>query len=371
MNGVVQAQEDVLVPAPPTAYSIEPLSELEHVLVARTEAESQDASEDEEHEYWLGVQVVAVPELAKRQLGIERGLAVGEVVPDSPAAKADIRRFDILTKVNDDDLEDLDDLVNAVEASEGKEITVTIFRSGKQQTAKVTAAKRPPGTRRAEVRVLAKPEIADEIRRVEEALQRLKAKSGDGGIHFYVPRPGIVAPRAEVNRAWSALFGEHAAQGFPSDLSIRVTKDGDQPAKIHVKRGDKEWDVTEDTLGELPDDVRPHVERYVGKGMALHFRPPVAGQFNQQERRLRLTPEGKVEGEIHVRPAPPVPPVSPLPPASPVPPARPRRPGDAPAAAYEYRIAPGPVEAHRLDAIHRELRELRKEVEELRKAGKD
>jgi hypothetical protein len=359
-----QAQDDVPALAPPIRHTVEPLHEAVDVLVALSQADPEDAANDQEvandleTEYWLGVQVMAVPELAKQQLSIERGLAVGEVVPDSPAAKADIRPFDILTKVDDQELENLDDLVEAVEASKGKEITIKILRAGQPQTAKATAAKRPAGTRRAEVRVLAKPEIAEEIRRVEEALQKLKAKSGDGGINFYIPRPGVVAPRAEVHRAWSALFGDPAKVKFPSDLSIRVTKDGDQPAKIHVQRKDKEWDVTEDTLSELPDDIRPHVERYVGRGLPF---PWPGGQFNH-ERRLRVTPDGKVEGELHVRPNPPLPPV---PPAMPRPPARPRRPGGGD---FGDEYAPAPADAHRLDAIHKELRELRKEVEELRKA---
>jgi hypothetical protein len=352
-----QAQDDVLIPAPPLRYTVQPLSDankLEFSFIAADAPETEDVTQ----EYWLGVQVAAVPELAKRQLGIEHGLAVGEVVPDSPAAKADIRRFDILTKVNDHELTDLDDLVKAVEASEGKEITITILRDGKQQTANVIAAKRPANQR---LDVIVKPEVAEEIRRVEDALRKLKAKTGDGGINFYVPRPGVVAPRAEMNRVWSKMFGEATRAEFPTDLSIRVTKDGDQPAKIHVQRKDKEWDVTEDTLNELPEDIRPHVERYVGRGMPF---PWAGGQFNH-ERRLRVTPEGKVEGELRVRPLPPLPPV---PPAMPAPPARPRKPAGG---EFGEPVAPAPADAHRLDAIYNELRELRKEVEELRKARRD
>ena len=57
---------------------------------------------------------------------------------------------------------------------------------------------------------------------------------------------------------------------FPKDLSVQINKEGGQPAKIHVKRGDKEWDVTEEKLAELPGDIKHHVEELLGKAMASY-----------------------------------------------------------------------------------------------------
>jgi hypothetical protein len=49
-------------------------------------------------------------------------------------------------------------------------------------------------------------------------------------------------------------------------MSVVIRKEGDHPATITVKRGDEKWEVTEKELDKLPADVRPHVERMLGRG---------------------------------------------------------------------------------------------------------
>jgi hypothetical protein len=54
--------------------------------------------------------------------------------------------------------------------------------------------------------------------------------------------------------------------GVPNNLTVRVTKEkGDAPAKIYVKQDDKEWEVAEDKLEELPENLRHIVERMLGR----------------------------------------------------------------------------------------------------------
>src|SRR5436853_4104262 len=127
-------------------------------------------------DYWLGVQVAALPEVVKKQLVLEDGLAVEEVTPDSPAAKAEIKKYDILVKAGDAPLKSIADLVKAVDASQGKEIVVTIVRNGKNQTIKVIADKRPKsefvieGAKRS--LAARNPELAAEMKQLEEALEK-------------------------------------------------------------------------------------------------------------------------------------------------------------------------------------------------------
>src|SRR5205085_284230 len=101
--------------------------------------------ETPQSEYWLGLQLAALPEIVKKQLAVEDGLTVEEVAADSPAAKAEIKKFDILVKAGDTPLKSLSDLVKAVDASQGKEIIITIVRGGKDSTVKVAAIRRPEG----------------------------------------------------------------------------------------------------------------------------------------------------------------------------------------------------------------------------------
>ena len=45
----------------------------------------------------------------------------------------------------------------------------------------------------------------------------------------------------------------------------RLASTAKSPAKIKVEQGDKTWEVTENSLDQLPEDVRPHVEPMVGR----------------------------------------------------------------------------------------------------------
>jgi PDZ domain-containing protein len=340
-------------------------------------------------EYWLGVQVAALPEVVKKQLVLEDGLAVEEVTPDSPAAKAEIKKYDILVKAGDAPVKNIMDLVKAVDASQGKEMTIVIIRDGKHQTLKVVSEKRPKSEGVEAVKravTAARPELAGEIKQLEEALEKLKGKVGKEGVGFWYTKPAVVAPRVDL-RLSDAKIAEAITKSlkpaeFPKDLSVQINKQGDQPAKIHVKRGDKEeWEATDDKLKDLPDDIRPHVERLMGR-----LRGP--GMAATTSRTLRFSPEGKIEGEVEIAPTPPKAPASPRAPMPPKPPTGPRppvgpkeisppQPPTTPAnramTVRTHRVADGDADS-KLDAIIKKLDErsetvekLDKKVEELRK----
>jgi hypothetical protein len=174
----------------------------------------------------------------------------------------------------------------------------------------------------------------------------LKDKAGGQSLGLMFARPGIVTPKQVIVR-----HGE-----FPDDLSIEVKKEGDHPAKIHVKKGDKEWDVTEDKLGELPDDVRPHVHQFFGGlwGPGL------------KEMAAKLYVGGLKSAPLNPQPLPPVAAPVPALPGTPVPPpteATPRR-------TFQYRIETRGAD-DKLDEIMKELKQLRKDVDELRKPGEE
>ena len=69
---------------------------------------------------------------------------------------------------------------------------------------------------------------------------------------------------------------------MPANLSIAITKVGEQPANIVVQRDKDEWKVTEKTLDKLPADVRPFVERMLGHGVfgIVGGTLPPAGTFH-------------------------------------------------------------------------------------------
>ena len=134
------AQEDVLIPGGPIEYTVQPFDARSKrqfdVSVALADDEGK-ADEAPKGDYWLGIQIAALPEVAKQQLGVEHGLAVEVVLPDSPAAKAEIKKHDILIKAGDTPLKEAADLIKSVDASQGKEITIMIIRGGKDRAIKV------------------------------------------------------------------------------------------------------------------------------------------------------------------------------------------------------------------------------------------
>jgi membrane-associated protease RseP (regulator of RpoE activity) len=273
---------------------------------------AQAIAEAPQSEYWLGLQIAALPEVIKKQLAVEDGLVVEEVAEDSPAAKAEIKKFDILVKAGETPLKSLTDLVKAVDASQGKEIIITIVRNGKNQTIKVIADKRPEAERFTLQHTLQfpQPEFRAEIKRLEEALEGLKAKAGKDGVGFFFAKPGVVARSVELNDAEIAVkaMAEKAMAArtwkveLPKNLSVQINKEGDQPAKIRVKRGEKEWNVAEDKLAELPGDIQHYVEQMLGKTVAAY-------------KAVRVTPGGRVEGDVLIAPMPPKPATAPKPPA--------------------------------------------------------
>jgi hypothetical protein len=115
--------------------------------------------------------------------------------------------------------------------------------------------------------------------------------------------------------------------------------------------------VTEKTIGELPADIRAHVEKIVN----LH-----GPYITTAPRAIRVSPEGKVEGVLTIKPAPPAAPAAPAAPAPPVPSSAPVKPA-ATARAITARVQRSDDgTSAKLDAIMKKLEKLETEVESLR-----
>lgn len=199
-------------------------------------------------EFWIGVQLEPLPELITSQLKLERGMVVVEVFDDSPAAKAEFKRNDIILRAGEKDVKGPDDLISAVNDSKDQELTVTVLRSGTETTLKVTPQKRSP--QQVEVRW---PQVRDEV--IVQKLDDLYRRNPDGEVRLLAVRPG-------------AVYAYSPAVNLPDDLQIVIEKQGDKPAKIRVtkvKEGDDQtWEVTADKLDELPDEIRAHVRNMMG-----------------------------------------------------------------------------------------------------------
>lgn len=102
-------------------------------------------------DYWIGVQVLPVPPALLSQFDVkedssndEAALAyVDRVVPDSPAAKAGLKRGDILITLGEKKIHSLSDVIEQVEKVKGTEQKIELIREGKKTELKVTPEQRP------------------------------------------------------------------------------------------------------------------------------------------------------------------------------------------------------------------------------------
>jgi hypothetical protein len=225
-----------------------------------------------EQGYWIGIMGGSIDPLLKKHLQIDAGVVVQHVVPDSPANKAGIQEDDILLKFGDEKVADVRRLAEIISGNEGKEAKVTLVREGQEQTVAVTPEKRPDT-----VPMPPLPQATD-WKKFKEWMEKLqKGETGEDPLRMRFMHPGIVMPKEWED--WSSPpFRPHRFHlVLPKNTSITITKEEEGPAKIVVKKDDKTWEVTEDKLDELPEEVRQIVSGVLGRG--VRFLIPGAGDF--------------------------------------------------------------------------------------------
>ncbi len=225
-----------------------------------------------EQPFWIGAMCMPADEILRAQLNLDHGaLVVGHVMPDSPAAKAGLKEHDVIVKAGDREATDLGALVAAVNEAGEKELKLEILRGGKKQTLAVTPTKRPAMDapffqgggfgpqgpqpwqeqfQRQMDQALKNLPQGEEGRRLREWLEKNRRGDGDP-LRMHMFGPGVVM--------------QQEGAGLPAGVSVSITKQGSEPSKIHVQRGDEKWDVTEGELDKLPQDLRGPVANMLGR----------------------------------------------------------------------------------------------------------
>lgn len=218
--------------------------------------------------HWIGLLFGEIgPDSALRahlDLPEGQGLLIDRVMPNSPADKAGLKRHDILLRANDKELRNKQDLVELVttEGEKGGQIALEVLRRGHRETVYVTPEERPadamlpPGP----------PSFGGEFGPPGGVPfpQDLLREFGPEGFEFRQFGPGVI------------LGGRGLGlPNMPHGVSISIMKEGDQPPRIIVKRGDETWEVVGDdpkSLEQLPDDLRPLVENMLHGGPRIDLR---------------------------------------------------------------------------------------------------
>lgn len=285
-------------------------------------------------EYWIGVMGAPADPLLQKHLKIDAGIVIQHVVPDSPAGKAGIKEDDILLKFGDVEVSDVTALAKVIADTGAKESKVVLVHEGKQKTVAVTPAERPDT-----VPIPPAPPATD-LKELHDWLEKMrKGELGKDPFRMWSMQPGVVVPK-EWRGFHAPRFGHQQFHlVLPKNTSVTITRADDGPAKIVVKKGGQTWEVNEDELDKLPEDVRRIVRGVLGR--SLGFTIPGGGDFRFEW-----------DGKRFKQPIRPVPKRAPVPKAE-----RDKQPGAASADQDLDTVL------KKLDEMNQRLREREKETE--------
>lgn len=186
---------------------------------------------------WIGVRIAPVPPALRHQMDLPSfmGLVVNQVTPGTPAARAGLLRYDILTRATIDGKEyalaSAQDLRSAIRQADQSGLTLEVIRDRVAQTVTVTPEPIPP------------------------ALVARQRSS-------YVCDDPLCMPTRSQIIVMPVVQGTNAAalRPLPPDVTVTLTRTGTQPPVMLVARNGEEWMINDDgDLGRLPPDLQPFV----------------------------------------------------------------------------------------------------------------
>src|SRR4051794_21999667 len=230
-------------------------------------AGDRDQNEQEAPKYWIGLLGGPIPpeHVLRAQLDLpeNQGLLVANVVPNSPAAKAGLKQYDVLVKANNKELHEMKDLVDLVlsEGAKKGQITLDVLRRGKHETMTLKPEERPANA------------PSPQLGRDDDG-----GMSGGPDVDQFMQQFRNRFPMQFRNMGPGVIVGGGAGvANMPNGVSVSITKENDKPAHISVKRGSDSWEIDGDNpeaLKKLPADLRPFVEQMLHGGGMTHGPQP-------------------------------------------------------------------------------------------------
>jgi hypothetical protein len=232
---------------------------------------------------WLGIYSEVPADDLRSQLELDgRGLVVRQVRDESPAARAGIKLHDVLLEAGGRTLGTVEDLHKAVGEAGEKQFEIVLLRGGKKLKVSALPTKRPDNLD-VEFNIEVAPAVEAEtaVKKVLDALQDQVGREGKAAWQFRAFGPGVVRGGAGAGAVGAGAVGENklfvvdggavGAFDLPKGVSIMITKEGSEPAKVTVKRDGKSWDATVEKLDAIPEDLRPMAARMLGGHAHGHF----------------------------------------------------------------------------------------------------
>lgn len=208
---------------------------------------------------WLGVGLKSIEGDLSEFLDTDKGVLIEDVHEGSPAAKANIKKGDIVLAVDGKELAGPGDLLEVMKTAKADvALTLKIRRKNDEMEVKVTPEPRPN-------------EVTMGI-----DLSNLQKEIGDANFTFEMLDP----QKLEVFRMGQpAGVIAHAGSGMKGDLKLHIVnkqdgkslevtidREGDKPASITVTKDGETKTYTEEQIGELPEEIRGMVSPMLQSG---------------------------------------------------------------------------------------------------------
>jgi C-terminal processing protease CtpA/Prc len=182
---------------------------------------------------WLGVETheVTSDKAKELKLSAERGVVLGKIVPDSPAAKAGLKENDVVTEINGQRVEGAAQFRRMIhETPAGRGIQLTVWRDGRSRTLSATLGKSEE--RRHAMKMVAPTPGAFAFRMPE--IPEIPSMEWSGNMLFGGGQPRLGIDAEDLSGQLGAFFGAPDGEG----ILVRDVNSGSPAEKAGVKAGD-------------------------------------------------------------------------------------------------------------------------------------
>jgi len=202
---------------------------------------------------WLGVETHEVnAEKAKElRLSAERGVVLGKIVPDSPAAKAGLKENDVVTEINGQRVEGAAQFRRMIhEIPAGRSVQLTVWRDGRAQTISATLGKSEE--HRHAMKMMGPTPGAFAFRMPE--MPEIPSMEWNGNMVLGGGQPRLGIDAEDISGQLGAFFGAPEGEG----ILVRDVNSGSPAEKAGVKAGDVITSLNGErlrTVGELREKL--------------------------------------------------------------------------------------------------------------------
>jgi membrane-associated protease RseP (regulator of RpoE activity) len=239
---------------------------------------------------WLGVETheVTSDKAKELKLSAERGVVLGKIVPDSPAAKAGLKENDVVTEINGQRVEGAAQFRRMIhEIPAGRSIQLSVWRDGRTQTISATLGK---SQERQHAMKMVAPTPGTFAFRMPE-VPEIPSMEWNGNMLFGGGQPRLGIDAEDLSGQLGTFFGAPEGEG----ILVRDVNSGSPAEKAGVKAGDVITALNGErirTVGELREKLsakRADKERTVKLGilrnkseMSLRVELPVTAERSKR-----------------------------------------------------------------------------------------